>query len=121
MAARHRDAKLLQQFLRLIFVDVHRIPPLLTIGWTGAVRPSRRPLWGLLRMSDSSDAIEGIPHAEERRRRVSKHARCRCSLLAPHVFDDFDQFTHRADRFVERGLLLAVQRDFDNALDTASA
>src|SRR5712671_1930489 len=40
----------------------------LTLGWIDAVRPSRRPLRGLLRMRDFFSSINDIPHAEERRR-----------------------------------------------------
>ncbi len=43
--------------------------------WIGVVRPSRRPLRGLLRMRSFLNAIKGLPHAEERPNgRVSKHA-----------------------------------------------
>src|SRR5713101_1350086 len=40
----------------------------LTISWMSALRPSRRPLHGLLRMRDFPNAINHIPHAEERMR-----------------------------------------------------
>ena len=39
------------------------------------MRSSRRPLCGFLRMRISVNAIQDCPHGEERRRRVSKHAR----------------------------------------------
>src|SRR5271168_3575275 len=38
-----------------------------------------------------------------------------------HFLDDPDQLAHRPDRFVERGLFVAVERDLDNALDPAGA
>src|SRR5437868_15165425 len=38
----------------------------LTTGWISAVRPSRQPLCGFLRMRNSSHAINDFPHAEER-------------------------------------------------------
>jgi threonylcarbamoyladenosine tRNA methylthiotransferase MtaB len=38
----------------------------LTIGWIIAVRSSRQPLRGFLRMRNSVNAIKGSPHAEER-------------------------------------------------------
>jgi len=38
----------------------------LTIGWIGAVRSSRQPLRGFLRMRNSVNAINHFPHAEER-------------------------------------------------------
>jgi hypothetical protein len=37
-----------------------------TIAWISFVRPSRRPLRGLLRMRYFLNAIKGLPHAEER-------------------------------------------------------
>ena len=40
-----------------------RVPP---HRWFNAVRPSRRPLRGLLRMRDFRYAIHNVPHAEER-------------------------------------------------------
>jgi hypothetical protein len=50
------------------------------VPWISVVRPSRRPLRGLLRMRSFLNAINGLPHAEERPRgRVSKHAAPRCS------------------------------------------
>jgi len=36
------------------------------VGWISAVRPSRRPLRGLLRMTDFLNVIKGLPHPEER-------------------------------------------------------
>ena len=52
----------------------------LTIGWIGAVRSSRQPLHGFLRMRNSVNGIKDFPHAEERPRGcVSKHAPPRCS------------------------------------------
>src|ERR1700730_15119962 len=43
--------------------------------WISVVRPSRRPLRGLLRMSSFLSAIEGLPHAEERPKRARLEAR----------------------------------------------
>jgi hypothetical protein len=37
-----------------------------TIGWIGAVRSSRQPLRGFLRMRDFLNAIKSLPHPEER-------------------------------------------------------
>ena len=34
------------------------------LSWTSAVRPSRRPLRGLLRMRDFLNAIKDLPHPE---------------------------------------------------------
>jgi hypothetical protein len=50
-------------------------------GWIGAVRPSRRPLSGLLRMRDFLYAIKGLPHPEERRK-----ARLEGRTTAMHQF-----------------------------------
>jgi len=44
----------------------------------GALRPSRRPLRGLLRMRNSFNAIKIAPHPEEARSAVSKDARPFC-------------------------------------------
>src|SRR6516165_7433546 len=38
-----------------------------------------------------------------------------------HAFDDLDQLVHGGGRFVERRLLLAIELDLDDALDTAGA
>src|ERR1700687_2510443 len=42
---------------------------------------------------------------------------CRCA----HLAGDVDQPPDRVDRFVEFGLLVTVEADLDNALDTACA
>ncbi len=42
------------------------------MGWIGAVRPSRQPLRGFLRMRDSISGINSSPHAEERPRGASR-------------------------------------------------
>jgi hypothetical protein len=55
---------------------VQEIPNWLGIG---AVRSSRQPLCGVLRMRNSVNAIQDCPHGEERRRRVSNHARRSCN------------------------------------------
>jgi len=44
-------------------------------GWVGTVRPSRQPRCGFLRMRRFLNAINNVRHGEERRRRVSNHAR----------------------------------------------
>src|SRR5215470_4939092 len=50
---------------------------------TAIVRPSRRPLRGLLRKRTDVDAIHGFPHPEERASaRVSKDAGWACSTPA---------------------------------------
>src|SRR5215472_18177563 len=38
-----------------------------------------------------------------------------------HVLDDPDQLADGGDRFVEGGLFFAIERDFDDAFDTAGA
>jgi hypothetical protein len=43
-----------------------------TIGWIGAVRPSRQPLRGFLRMRTFLNAINDTPHAEERPKGASR-------------------------------------------------
>src|ERR1700730_4630247 len=43
--------------------------------WISIVRPSRRPLRGLLRMRSFLSAIKGLPHAEERPKRARLEAR----------------------------------------------
>src|SRR6266404_9737831 len=54
------------------------------VGWSSAVRSSRRPFRALLRMRSFLDAIDGIPHAEEGPKgRVSKPEHCRCTVSAP--------------------------------------
>jgi hypothetical protein len=42
------------------------------MGWISAVRPSRQPLRGFLRMRTFLNAIEDIPHAEERLKGASR-------------------------------------------------
>jgi hypothetical protein len=54
-----------------------------TDGWISAVRPSRRPLRSLLRMTDFLNAINDIPHGEERQGRVSNHAPRGCETGGP--------------------------------------
>ena len=44
----------------------------LTIGWISAVRPSRQPPRGFLRMRPFLNAINNIPHAEERLKGASR-------------------------------------------------
>jgi hypothetical protein len=44
----------------------------LTSGWIGAVRSSRQPLRGFLRMRTFLNAINDIPHAEERLKGASR-------------------------------------------------
>src|SRR5580700_5321262 len=46
--------------------EKHRGCEELTIGWISAVRPSRQPLRGFLRMRTILNAINDTPHAEER-------------------------------------------------------
>jgi hypothetical protein len=41
-------------------------------GWISAVRPSRQPLRGFLRMRTFLTAIKNIPHAEERLKGASR-------------------------------------------------
>src|SRR5580704_17313127 len=41
-------------------------------GWTGAVRPSRRPLRGLLRMRNFLNALTNYPYPEERPKGASR-------------------------------------------------
>jgi UDP-N-acetylmuramate dehydrogenase len=55
--------------------------------WTSVVRPSRRPLRGLLRMRDICDAIKGLPHPEERPESASRrtHGRDAAKSIA-HSF-----------------------------------
>jgi len=55
----------------------------LNLGWISAVHPSRRLLRNLLRMRGFLNAINKAPHGEERRGRVSNHARRRCKILFP--------------------------------------
>ena len=43
-----------------------------TIGWIGAVRSSRQPLRGFLRMRDFLNAIKSLPHPEERPKGASR-------------------------------------------------
>jgi hypothetical protein len=45
-----------------------------TIVWIGVVRPSRRPLHGLLRMRNFLNAIKALPHAESAQRARLEHA-----------------------------------------------
>jgi hypothetical protein len=54
-----------------------------TIGWISAVRPSRRPPCGLLRMRDFLNAIKGFPHAEEHPKGASRstHGRDAANFL----------------------------------------
>ncbi|HEY4039985.1 MAG TPA: hypothetical protein VGM15_14280, partial [Burkholderiaceae bacterium] len=44
----------------------------LPIGWSSAVRPSRQPLRGFLRMRTFLNGIKDIPHAEERLKGASR-------------------------------------------------
>jgi hypothetical protein len=46
----------------------------LTFGWINAVRPSRQPLRGFLRMTSVLHTISTLPHAEERSRSASRSA-----------------------------------------------
>jgi hypothetical protein len=55
----------------------------LTVCWISAVRSSRQPLRGFLRVRNSVNAIKNCPHAEEHPRRcVSKHATTRMQACA---------------------------------------
>jgi hypothetical protein len=55
-----------------------------TIVWIGVVRPSRRPLRGLLRMRNFLNAIKGLPHAEERPTGASRSTHSlAAALLSP--------------------------------------
>jgi hypothetical protein len=55
----------------------------LTIGWIGAVRPSRQLLRNFLRMRNFLNAIKGFPHAEERPKGASRstHSRRAANFL----------------------------------------
>jgi hypothetical protein len=59
-------------------------------GWIGTVRPSRQPRCGFLRMRGFLNAINKVRHGEERRRRVSNHARRPCRTRPSFR----DQFLH---------------------------
>ena len=59
-------------------------------GWICTVRPSRQPRCGFLRISRFLSAINNVPHGEERRRRVSNHARRPCRTRLSFR----DQFLH---------------------------
>jgi hypothetical protein len=55
-----------------------------TIVWIGVVRPSRRPLRGLLRMRNFLNAIKALPHAEERPTGASRSTHSlTAALLSP--------------------------------------
>jgi hypothetical protein len=56
-----------------------------TIGWIGVVRPSRRPLRGLLRMRNFLTAIKGLPHAEEHPKGASRSTHGLAAGLFPSI------------------------------------
>src|SRR5438874_8190320 len=60
----------------------------------------------------------------QRSRQRPDAASSRCSARfrgVAHLAGDVDQPAHRLDRFVEGGLLVAIELQFDNALDAAAA
>src|SRR6516164_7752102 len=59
----------------------------LSIGWISAVRPSRQPLRGFLRIRNFLNAIDVVPHAEERppsRRRLRRLLRTTAASRSTH-------------------------------------
>src|SRR5438552_1827437 len=75
----------------------------------------------MLRSAPLRDAACGGSSGQGARLEARTHIDATFSSLATHVLDDFDQLADGGDRFVEGGLLFAVERDLDDALDTAGA
>src|SRR5882672_4496311 len=70
--------------------------------WIGIARPSRRPLRGLLRMRIFLNAINNLPHPEERPQGASRRTHDVGAILSEIVFLDF--FTHSFASMTTYGL-----------------
>src|SRR5216684_778111 len=71
-------------------------------AWLILVRPSRRPLCGLLRMRSFLNSIKSLPHPEERPAGASRRTHDRSPAAEAGDGEDDDQEGDRDDRDADR-------------------